>query len=83
MHRAAKPLIAAGLLALASLAAQASGDAAHGARLVYTCLGCHGIENYKNSYPKYSVPKLSGHHPSYLVAAFGEYQASVRWHPTM
>src|SRR5262245_48220933 len=83
MDRAAKSLLVAGTLALASLAAQADGDAAHGAKLVYTCLGCHGIENYKNSYPKYSVPKLGGQHAPYIVAALGEYQAGARWHPTM
>src|SRR5262247_1331371 len=83
MDRAAKSLLVAATLALASLAAQADGDAAHGAKLVYTCLGCHGIENYKNSYPKYSVPKLGGQHASYIVAALGEYKAGARWHPTM
>jgi cytochrome c553 len=83
MDRAAKSLLAAGMLALASLPAHADGDVPHGAKLVYTCLGCHGIENYKNSYPKYSVPKLGGQHASYLVAALGEYQAGARWHPTM
>jgi len=83
MHRAAQSLIAAGMLALAPLVAQADGDAAHGAKLVYTCLGCHGIENYKNSYPKYSVPKLGGQHAPYIIAALGEYQAGARWHPTM
>ena len=83
MDRAVKSLFVAAIVALASLPAQADGDAAHGAKLVYTCLGCHGIENYKNSYPKYSVPKLGGQHASYLVAALGEYQAGARWHPTM
>jgi cytochrome c553 len=83
MDRAARSLLAAGMLAFAPLAAQADGDPAHGAKLVYTCLGCHGIENYKNSYPKYSVPKLGGQHAGYLVAALGEYKAGARWHPTM
>jgi cytochrome c553 len=76
-------LIFTALLALVASGARADGDAAHGAKLVYTCLGCHGIENYKNSYPKYSVPKLGGQHASYIVAALGEYQAGGRWHPTM
>ena len=83
MDRAAKSLAVAAMLALVSLAAQADGDAAHGAKLVYTCFGCHGIENYKNSYPKYSVPKLGGQHAAYIVAALGEYRAGARWHPTM
>ena len=79
----AKSLIAAGILALISLAARADGDAARGQKLSYSCLGCHGIENYKNAYPKYSVPKLGGQHASYIVAALGEYQSGARWHPTM
>ena len=83
MNRRTKSWIAAGLLALAPLVAGAEGDPANGRKLAYACLGCHGIENYKNSYPKYSVPKLGGQHKSYILAALGEYQAGARWHPTM
>jgi cytochrome c553 len=46
-------------------------------------MGCHGIENYKNAYPKYSVPKLAGQSAVYIAAALGEYEAGARWHPTM
>jgi len=83
MNRRARSLIATGLLALASQAAQADGDAARGRTLAYTCLGCHGIEHYKNAYPKYSVPKLGGQSAVYIMAALGEYRAGARWHPTM
>ena len=83
MNRRAKSRIAAATLALFSLAAQADGDIARGAKLAYTCLGCHGIENYKNAYPKYSVPKLGGQNQAYIVAALAEYKAGARWHPTM
>ena len=83
MNRRTKSCIAAAVLALVSVAAQADGDAARGAKLAYTCLGCHGIENYKNAYPKYSVPKLGGQNPAYIVAALAEYKAGARWHPTM
>jgi cytochrome c553 len=71
------------MLGLASLAAHAEGDIARGAKLAYTCLGCHGIENYKNAYPKYSVPKLGGQHQAYIVAALAQYKSGARWHPTM
>ena len=27
-----------------------------------TCLGCHAIEGYNNTYPTYKVPKLGGQH---------------------
>ncbi|HEY4974324.1 MAG TPA: c-type cytochrome [Steroidobacteraceae bacterium] len=64
-------------------AAYAAGDAARGKELSYTCLGCHGIENYKNVYPTYSVPELVGQHPEYLIAALKEYRSGERSHGTM
>jgi cytochrome c553 len=73
-------LTLAGVLApKASLA----GDAQRGKQLGYTCLGCHGIENYKNVYPTYNVPKLVGQHPEYLVAALKGYRSKDRSHGTM
>lgn len=62
---------------------QAAGNAQRGKQLGYTCLGCHGIENYKNVYPTYSVPKLVGQHPEYLVAALKAYRGKQRSHATM
>jgi cytochrome c553 len=59
------------------------GDAKHGKAISYTCLGCHGIEGYKNAYPMYSVPKLEGQHPEYLAAALQEYRSGDRAHMTM
>lgn len=64
-------------------AGRAAGDAQRGKQLGYTCLGCHGIENYKNVYPTYSVPKLVGQHPDYLVAALKGYRSKDRSHGTM
>lgn len=81
--RAGSILIAAAALLLAGPATAADGDAARGQKLAYTCMGCHGIENYKNAYPKYSVPKLGGQSGAYIAAALAEYQAGSRWHPTM
>jgi cytochrome c553 len=63
--------------------AGAEGNPERGRKLAYTCLGCHGIENYKNAYPNYSVPRLGGQHAAYIVAALAEYDAKARWHPTM
>ncbi|MFM7625810.1 MAG: c-type cytochrome, partial [Gammaproteobacteria bacterium] len=63
--------------------AQSTGDAQRGAKLAYTCLGCHGIPNYKNAYPTYSVPKLRGQHPEYLVIALQAYRSGERSHATM
>ena len=50
---------------------------------VAMCIGCHGIEGYKNAYPNYSVPKLSGQHAGYLVAALNAYKSGERGHGTM
>lgn len=63
--------------------AWAAGDAARGKALSYTCLGCHGIQDYKNVYPTYSVPELTGQYPEYLIAALKEYKSGERSHATM
>jgi cytochrome c553 len=67
----------------AQAAGAVAGDAQRGAKLAYTCLGCHGIPNYKNAYPTYSVPKLRGQHPEYLVIALQAYRSGERSHATM
>jgi len=51
--------------------------------LGYTCLGCHGIEGYRNAYPSYRVPKLGGQKAGYLVIALKAYRSGERSHPTM
>lgn len=71
------------LAAVATPAAHAEGDAARGKVLAYTCHGCHGIADYKNAYPTYSVPKLGGQHAAYIAAALKEYSATDRAHNTM
>ena len=63
--------------------ARAEGDPAAGEALAYTCLGCHGIEGYRNAYPSYRVPKLGGQKAAYLVAAVQGYRDGSRAHPTM
>jgi cytochrome c553 len=83
MDRSSKSMVAAGILALVSIAAQADGDADRGRKLAYTCMGCHGVEHYKNAYPSYSVPKLGGQNKPYIVSALEEYQSGSRMHPTM
>jgi len=63
--------------------ALADGDAERGVALGYTCLGCHGIEGYRNAYPSYRVPKLGGQKAAYLVIALRGYREGTRKHPTM
>lgn len=73
-------------LLLAALVAQpalAEGDVEAGKQLAYTCLGCHGIEGYRNAYPSFRVPKLGGQKATYLEIALKGYRAGTREHPTM
>ena len=61
----------------------AGGDIEAGKGLAYTCLGCHGIDGYRNAYPSYRVPKLGGQKAAYLVIAIKGYRQNTRQHPTM
>jgi cytochrome c553 len=77
---------AATLLFVAALAAQpamAEGDPEAGREIGYSCLGCHGIEGYRNAYPSYRVPKLGGQKAGYIEIALKGYRAGTREHPTM
>ena len=78
--RAAKLLMMSTLLTQTALA---EGDAVAGKEIGYTCLGCHGIEGYRNAYPSYRVPKLGGQKAGYLVIALQGYRDGSRVHPTM
>ena len=63
--------------------ANASGDVERGETLAYTCLGCHGIDGYRNAYPSFRVPKLGGLKAEYLVLALKGYRDGERKHTTM
>jgi len=78
-------VLALGALAGPDASAQEipQGDAGRGKAIAYTCLGCHGIENYKNAQPVYSVPKLHGQHVEYIVTALQAYKSGERSHTTM
>ncbi len=60
-----------------------AGDLEAGRSLGYSCLGCHGIDGYRNAYPSYRVPKLGGQKAAYLVVALKGYRNDTRQHPTM
>lgn len=65
-----------------AFAVEGSAEAARGK--LSMCIGCHGISGYRTSFPVvYSVPKLGGQHPAYLVRALEAYKAGERSHPTM
>ena len=77
---------AAALLMASAFFAQpalAGGDVKAGRELGYSCLGCHGIEGYRNAYPSYRVPKLGGQKAAYLAIALKGYREGTREHPTM
>ena len=71
------------LTALFVLPAHAAGDAAAGAKKAYTCLGCHGVKHYVNTYPTFHVPRIAGQHEAYLVAALKAYRGKLRSHQSM
>src|SRR5713101_7101926 len=76
----------AGMMALSSIwvsVAYAAPDPVIGEKKFYTCVGCHGIENYKNAYPDYDVPKLRHQNAAYIISALQEYKSGERPHPTM
>jgi cytochrome c553 len=79
----AKAWLAVMALTWFSLGAHAAGDPAKGEMKFYTCYGCHGIDNYRNAYPDYSVPKLRHQNAEYVAAALHEYRDGTRPHPTM
>ncbi len=72
-----------GSSAALSQAQPLQGNPQRGKDLSYTCLGCHGVDGYKNAYPNYSVPELEGQHPEYLAAALLGYRDGDRAHLTM
>ena len=80
------------LLALAAVAAPVAasgqgtptGNAQAGSQKNAMCTGCHGIPGWRTAYPEvYSVPKIGGQHPAYIVKALQEYKAGERSHPSM
>lgn len=73
-------LAVSGILAFGNSMA---GDTEKGEVIAYSCLGCHGIEGYRNAYPSYRVPKLGGQKEAYLVLALQGYRNNTREHPTM
>lgn len=70
-------------LGIFAQSASAEGDVERGKVLGYTCLGCHGIDGYRNAYPSYRVPKLGGQKAGYLIVALQGYRDGTRKHPTM
>ncbi len=83
MKFAAIPATLLTICAIFAPPAVAAGNIDRGEMLAYTCLGCHGIEGYRNAYPSYRVPKLGGQKAAYIAAAVKGYRDGTRTHPTM
>jgi cytochrome c553 len=77
-------MLTAVLLACSQTASAAPGNADAAKAKLSMCIGCHGIPGYRTSYPEvYSVPKLGGQHPEYIVRALQAYKDGERSHPSM
>jgi cytochrome c553 len=78
-------LLAAALTgAVLSASTQAEeGSREAGRTKFYTCVGCHGIGGYSNSYPAYPVPRIGGQYGDYVVSALKGYRSGERKHGSM
>lgn len=84
LHRVIGTTAAIALSTAAWAQTPPAGDAAAGAKKTSMCIGCHGIEGYKTAFPEvYSVPKIGGQHPAYIVKALQAYKSGERNHPSM
>ena len=60
------------------------GTAERGREKVQMCQGCHGVPGFRTAFPEvYSVPRIAGQHPEYIVKALQEYKSGERTHPSM
>ena len=81
--------VLAATLSCAAVAQEQAGDTITGdpeaARSkVSMCIGCHGIQGYKASFPEvYHVPKIAGQNAEYIVVALQDYATGARSFPSM
>jgi len=77
-------LVALGVAATAVQAQEVKGNPDAARDKVAMCIGCHGIPDYRASFPEvYDVPKLGGQSAKYIESALKAYQKGDRKHPTM
>jgi cytochrome c553 len=76
-------LVLAGIFNAAA-AADIVGNPKAAAAKVEMCIGCHGIYDYKASFPEvYRVPKIGGQSAKYIESALNAYKKGDRKHPSM
>jgi cytochrome c553 len=61
----------------------ATGNPEVGRTLVHACMGCHGITGYRNTYPRFHVPKIGGQSAEYLIQALDDYRKGWRKNASM
>lgn len=84
MKTALTLLIALSGLTFAAQAQDIKGDAARGAKINASCIGCHGIPGYQSSFPEvHRVPMISGQNDKYIIGALNAYKRGERKHGTM
>ena len=86
MKNLVRPLIALlTLLSALGLSFNASAQNAQaGEKKAAMCIGCHGIPDYKASFPEvYRVPMIAGQGAKYIASALAQYKKGDRKHPTM
>lgn len=72
------------LVALGTSVPATAQDAKAGEKKAAMCIGCHGIPDYKASFPEiYRVPMIAGQGPKYIVSALTGYKKGDRKHPSM
>ena len=76
-----KTILLIALLALASPAAHAGGNAGAGAEKSKACAACHGADF--NTPISADIPRLAGQHEDYLARALADYKAGERKNPVM
>lgn len=94
--KAMRPLLSTGIRAIAAAwclfafasglaqAQTATGSVEAGKTKVAMCIGCHGLPDYKASFPEvYRVPMIAGQNAKYIVSALTAYSKGERKHPTM
>src|SRR5512139_1535485 len=87
MKKLLSTIVALAALGGASLGAQAQDVKASpeaGQKKAAMCIGCHGIPNYRASFPEvHQVPMIAGQCAKYIASALNAYRKGDRKHPTM
>jgi cytochrome c553 len=71
-----------GLLCGSAFAVEGNAESAKGK--ISMCQGCHGIYDYKATFPKvYRVPMIAGQQSGYIAKALAAYKSGTRTQPNM